>query len=164
MHRFGDRLRTMEAVVRSGSHQLRPRPVRNGLRRRPEAGRFADDTFFGRVERRLGKVAGPIPRTEFQVPVLETLKGSLPGSIIVSQEGGTDRLCFKSGMGDDPHLMEPGESCLLFTRPWASRGWHSVLSGYGKHEFAGPGDADQFRDRFTEAIRNEIPFVLPGTR
>ena len=125
---------------------------------------FADDNFFGRVERRLEQVAGPIPRTQFQVMVMETLKGSVSGSVVVSQGGGTDRRCFKFRMADDPHLMEPGKSYLLFTKPAASQGWHSALSGYGKHEVAGPGDADRLRERFPEAIRHEIPFALPGTK
>ena len=125
---------------------------------------FADDVFFGRVERRSGQVAGPIPRTQFQVTVLETVKGSLSGSVVVSQEGGTGPFCIKSRMADDPHLMEPGKSYLLFTRVWVSRGWHSVASGYGKYELAAPEDADQLLKRFTEAIENEIPFVLPGSR
>lgn len=125
---------------------------------------FASDIFFGRVNRRLGQVADPIPSTQFQATVLETLKGDLSGSVIVSQGGGTDRFCFKFRMADDPHLMEPGKSYLLFTKPWTSRGWHSVVSGYGKHEVAGPQDADRLRERFTEAVRNEIPLVLPGPK
>ena len=125
---------------------------------------FADDIFFGRVDRRLGQVDGPVPRTQFRVTVLETLKGSLSGPIVVSQEGGTDRLCIKFRMADDPHLIESGKTYLLFTKRWDSRGWHSVLSGYGKYEVAESGDADRFRERFTGAIRNEIPFVLPGSQ
>ena len=111
-----------------------------------------------------GAGADPIPSTQVQVTVLETLKGSLSGSVIVSQGGGTDRFCFKFRMADDPHLMEQGKSYLLFAKPWISRGWHSVLSGHGKHEMVGSEDADRLRERFTEAVRNEIPLVLQGTR
>ena len=122
---------------------------------------FSDDVFFGRIERRLGQVSGPVPRTQFQVTVLETLKGSVSGSVVVSQEGGTGRFCIKSRMADDPYLMESGKSYLLFTKLWPSRGWHSIVSGYGKYELVAAEDAERFRDRFTEAIQNEIPFVLP---
>ena len=103
---------------------------------------FADNVFFGRVERRRGQVAGLIPTTQSQVTVLETLKGSVSGSVAVSQHGGTDRFCVKVRMADDPHLMEPGKSYLLFTRLSASRGWHSVVSGFGKYELAAPQDSD----------------------
>ena len=125
---------------------------------------YADYVFFGRVERRRGQVDGPIPRTQFQVTVLETLKGSVSGSVVVSQDGGTDRFCIKSRMADDPYLMEPGKSYLLFTRFRPSEDWHSVVSGFGKYELAAPEVADQLRERFVEAIENEIPFALPGSR
>ena len=45
---------------------------------------------------------------------------------------------------------------------WDSRGWHSVLSGYGKNELDGPDDVDGLRERFTEAIGHEIPLVVSG--
>ena len=131
-----------------------------GFRHDRKLAGFSDDIFFGWVESRLGQVLGPIPRTQFQVTVLETLKGSVSGAVVVSQEGGTERFCIKSRMADASHLMEPGRSYLLFTRRWSSRGWHSVLSGYGRYELAAPEDADRLRERFTEAIENEIPFLL----
>lgn len=126
---------------------------------------FADDIFFARVERRIGETNGDLPRTQFQVAVLETLKGNLSGSVVVREDGGTDRLCFKFRMADNPVLMEPGSRYLLFTkRPFESSNWHYVLSGFGKYEVTGPRDAARLRERFAEAIKNEVPFSLSGSQ
>ena len=126
---------------------------------------FADDIFFGRVERKTGQTNDDFPSTQFQVLVLDTLKGDTSGSIIVSQEGGTGRFCFKFRLADDPHLMEPGKEYLLFTkRVWDFSNWHYVLSGFGKYEVTGPEDTERLRERFAEAIKNEIPISLSGSQ
>ena len=124
---------------------------------------FADDIFFARVERRIGGTNGDLPSTQFQVAVLETLKGNASGSIVVREDGGTDRFCVKFRMADNPVLMEPGREYLLFTkRPFESSDWHYLLSGVGKYEVTGPEDTNRLRERFAEAIKNEIPFSLSG--
>ena len=126
---------------------------------------FADDIFFARVERRIGGTNRDLPSTQFQVTVLETLKGNASGSAVVSQEGGTDRLCFKFRMADDPVLMEPGREYLLFTMTSGDfNNWRYVLSGFGKYEVTGPEDTNRLRERFAEAIKNEVPFSLSGSQ
>ena len=50
---------------------------------------FASDVFFGRVTENMGQImAHRFPRSRFKVEVLEVLKGSLSGTVIVTQDGG----------------------------------------------------------------------------
>lgn len=132
---------------------------------------FASDVFFGRVTENLGQVlpeGSRNPRTLFNVEVMEVLKGSLSGTVKVSQAGGI----FKDGtpyrMMDDPDLLEPDKVYLLATKgpaPERNGGGYFILSsGYGKYEILeGTLDTEQaneLRTRFADAIENEIPFVL----
>ena len=73
----------------------------------------------------------------------------------------------------EPALLERGNSYLLVTRRSRERGWHTAASPHGRLLVRGvPGDAPPdevlnsshaggLRDRFTRAVEDEIPFVLP---
>ena len=114
-----------------------------------------------------------LPESQFRVQVLETLKGSLVGEVIVNQS-----VEFHVGSSQDEFmgehaLLERGNSYLLVTRTSEERGLHTVASPYGRKLIRGvskeaPGEevlnsthARELRSRFTRAIENEIPFALP---
>ena len=141
---------------------------------------FADDIFFGRVAEKVGQTTlGSYPQTDYRVEVLEVLKGSLSGTVAVSQQGGVmpDGACFR--MAGDPQLMEAGKSYLLATTriPAENGGGNLALSAggsYGKIELpAAAGEsgggilstahAGELRTRFADAIANQIPFDLDGS-
>ena len=121
---------------------------------------------------------GGTPQTHYRVEALEALKGSLSGTIAVSEQGGAWPGGAPFRMDGDPHLLEVGKSYLLATRhiPAENGGGHLVLSaggGYGKIELPeSPGGesggilattyAAELRTRFAAAIANQIPFILDG--
>lgn len=131
----------------------------------------ADSVFFGQVLERLGQTEEfGWPETQFSVKVLQVLKGSVAGAVTVNQQGGyrqEDNSLFR--MEGDPQLLETGGSYLLVTRPFQQKGWHTLVPGYGdiairvpKHakddEVLGSQHATELRERFTAAIKGQIPF------
>ena len=140
---------------------------------------FADDIFFGRVMGNAGQtMVGGTPQTHYRVAVLEALKGSLSGTIAVSEQGGVWPGGAPFRMDGDPHLLEAGKSYLLATHGSSAEngGGHLVISaggGYGKIELpeaageSGGGilstaTAGELRSRFADAIANQIPFDPSG--
>ena len=125
---------------------------------------FAEDIFFGKVTEKNGESAERgDPQTQYQVAVIEVLKGDVSGSIIVTQTGGTESDGTKFRMADDPVLMEAGEVYLFITREDKAKEWHHPGSGYSKiklevaedatrEEILRSEDANRLRVRFTEAI------------
>ena len=70
---------------------------------------------------------------------------------------------------DDPHLLESGKSYLFVTRLYNSRGWHTVVSGYGNllvdvSDNAEPSEvlesdsANALRKRFQDAIEGQTVY------
>lgn len=132
---------------------------------------LADSVFFGQVLEGLGQTEEfGWPETQFSVKVLEVLKGSAAGLVTVNQQGGyrkEDNSLFR--MEGDPQLLEPGNSYLLVTRTFQQKEWHTLVPGYGdiviripKHaksaEVLGSQHAGELRQRFTAAVKTQIPF------
>ena len=100
---------------------------------------FASDVFFGRVTENMGQImAHRFPRSRFKVEVLEVLKGTLSGTVIVTQDGGVfeDGASFR--MKGDLELLETGATYLLAVKgPSPERlgaGYLLITGGYGKYE------------------------------
>ncbi len=140
---------------------------------------FADSVYFGVVVERIGQFYDrggfhTIPETQFEVLVLETLKGSVSGEIVVNQTGGTRRNGSTIRMADDPDLLNIGTVYLFASRFSEQHKSHFLIDGYGNIPVKVPDDlaiasdsasaiiasphAAQLRTRFTGAIANEIPF------
>ena len=151
-----------------------------------ESAGFASDIFFGRVVEKSRQIMlDDFPKTLFKVEVLEVLKGSLSGVVIVGQGAGVVEDGTMFFMAGDTKLLETGEVYLLVVNgpaPERNGGGYSIVSGgYGKYEVlegtgesAGPADtggtgildtqkANELRIRFADAIENEIPYVLGDT-
>ena len=132
---------------------------------------FVQNIFIGRVLEELGQteVRG-WPETQFKVRVLDVIKGSVEGEIIVNQQGGvreSDGSIYRRE--GDLELLQPGRAYLFATRTFPEKEWHTVMPGYGdiKIEAADLGDdgkllksehADELRVRFKDAIENEIAY------
>jgi hypothetical protein len=133
---------------------------------------FADSVFFGQVLEELGNNRDfGFPETQFQVKVLEVLKGSLEREVIVNQIGGNYKGTFTLADGDP--LLEPGKNYLFVSRAASGKDdkqWHTVPNGYGDIPIQGVAkDASdeeildsphtkELRERFTFAVENEIPY------
>lgn len=76
----------------------------------------------GNKERDLG------PETQFQVEVIENIKGDLKGTIIVNQQGGykDDELYVFGDTDAESYLLKPGATYLLSTRVNDKEGWYTL--------------------------------------
>ena len=131
---------------------------------------LAQDVFFGRVVEKSGQTQEyGWPETQFEVEVLEILKGSLSGTVTVNQEGGSYNDDSNYRMEGVPVLLEPGNSYLFATRHLPEEDWHTVVPGFGsiklgiplnigKDEILGSEDVNILRERFTTAVNNQIPY------
>ena len=130
----------------------------------------ADDVFFGQVSKNNGQDNEMgLPQTQFSVTVLETLKGDVSETVTVNQQGGSRRDGGEFRMEGDPNLLEPGKSYLFVTRTSTKRGWETLVPGYGNllldvpdqaspEEVLNSADANRLREKFQDAIENEIPY------
>ena len=131
---------------------------------------LSHNVFFGQVESKSGSSwTKNLAETQFNVTVLETIKGSLSGDITVNQLGGTDGNGHKFRIEGDPDLLQSGKTYLFVTKANAAGDRHNNAPGYGNiildvpadasyREILSSEDANQLRTRFTEAYENEIPW------
>ena len=135
---------------------------------------FVQNIFIGRVLEKSGQTEEyGWPETQFKVRVLDVLKGTVEGEIIVNQQGGIwEEDGSKYRREGDPNLIEPGEFYLFATRYYDVEDWHTVMPGYGNIKVDAPAisdddallkseHAEELRARFKEAVENEIPYE-PG--
>ena len=135
----------------------------------------ADDVFFGQVSQKNGQDDEMgLPQTQFSVTVLETLKGDVSDNVTVNQQGGSRPDGGNFRMDGDPNLLEPGKSYLFVTRTYTTRGWETLVPGYGnllldvpeqagQEEVLNSADANRLREKFQDAINNEIPYDPRGS-
>ena len=134
----------------------------------------AHNIFFGQVIRESGntKQDGGAPQTQYEVEVLETLKGDLSGRVTVNQEAGFYDDGMEHHVEDEDYFLEAGKSYFFATRTSSRHGWHTVVPHYGdvkldvadsstKAEVMGSASAAEYKGRFTEAVKNAIP--IPWT-
>lgn len=153
----------------------------------------ADNVFLGRVAEEIGTFEVPsarspgapepqepeaptMPRTEFSVEILQNVKGSLSGTVTVSQSGGWveyaaqgryledgvepgDRVRELSLADGDP-LLQPGDIYLFVTGHNERGGYHQITApGYGNVPANSPQKRANLIERFTEARISQIdPF------
>lgn len=82
--------------------------------------------FTGRVESAAGtKALGPIPETQYSVFTTTSLKGDVPQSVTVNQQGGTKDGVYLSVNGDSP--LRVGQWYLFATRYLQAENWYTVV-------------------------------------
>lgn len=118
------------------------------------------NVFVGRVVAQIGTtLRDELPQTQFQIEVLENIKGSLGGRAVVNQQGGKvgDRLVLVDG---DP-LLRPGQVYLFATRPYTEKGWHTLVPRYGNIPIVDAQQRAGLVARFKKAMQEQIPY-RPG--
>ncbi len=134
---------------------------------------WAEDVFLGRVARKLGQIEEcGWPDTQFEVHVLEVIKGSLSGVVTVNQQGGYRKDGSIYRVDGDIAQLDPAGCYLFVTRHLAEKGWHTLVPQYGniklqlplgagmaKKEILTSSAAETLRSRFTAAVANQMPFV-----
>lgn len=122
------------------------------------------DIFVGRVVSKAGnKSLQRLPETQFQVDVLETIKGNLSGTVVVNQLGGYRGNQLVLFEGDK--LLEIGKTYLFATRNHPEEDWHTLVSGYGDLLISNEAGRASLTARFRKAVNEEIPLPAdPGVK
>jgi len=120
---------------------------------------WADNVFVGRVAGSAGTIyaASALPWNIYQVKVLENIKGDLPESVRVGQEGGFSIEQNAMLLMDNDKLLAPGKEYLFVTKA-DSRGWHTLVPGYGDIPIGASRQRRAITDKFKEAYAKEIPY------
>ncbi|MCP2195999.1 hypothetical protein [Williamsia deligens] len=91
---------------------------------------ISTNIFSGRVESALGaKALGALPETQFRVTAAVSLKGTVPSSLTLNQQGGITDGAYTSINGDRP--LRIGQWYLFYTRYLDSLNWYTVVSEDG---------------------------------
>ena len=120
---------------------------------------FADNVFIGKVIAQTGNETDDFPQTQFSVKVLENIKGNLDGTVTVNQFGGYEYANgekYLSLMEGDT-LLNPGKKYLFATKG-SAKGWLTLAAGYGKIPIKDEADHKKTKERFNEALEEEIPY------
>lgn len=87
--------------------------------------------FTGRVESAAGtKALGPIPETQYSVLTATSIKGEVPESVVVNQQGGVKDGTYISVNGDTP--LRIGQWYLFATRYLESEKWYTLVPVDGR--------------------------------
>ncbi len=120
---------------------------------------FADNVFFGRVSAQVGQRGSEsLPETQFKVDVLETIKGTLSGQVVVNQQGGHLRSTNELVLVGGDALLEPGTTYLFATKSYKATGWHTLIPEHGDVRVASVQSKDALGARFKRAATLQIPF------
>ena len=132
---------------------------------------IADNVFIGRVTKKLGRRTDRygFRETHFRVEVLESLKGPLPATVRIIDNGSTTDENGGIWIFEDALVLpEPGKSYLFVTLHDEENDTHTVISGgYGRIEIAGSENlqarevltskpAVELKARFTKAVEHQI--------
>lgn len=136
------------------------------------------NVFVGKVVKQIGnKDRGSGPETQYEVEIVENIKGDLQGVITVNQAGGyKDGVLYVMDDGSDhgseskkeSNLLHPGSTYLLATRYSNKYGWYTVNSHVNasklittdaskeKNELADLAVQDEKLQKLKIAYENEI--------
>jgi len=121
---------------------------------------IAQNIFIGKVVSEAGtKKLGRTPETQFNVEVVENIKGNLSGTVVVNQQGGYENKEKKNKVlveGDD--LLEPGKVYLFATRFHEGEKWHALVPVAGDVLIKDDVERTKIKERFLKAVKEEIPF------
>ena len=123
----------------------------------------ANNVFVGRVVEEVGtKTDRSQPQTQFDVEVIENIKGNLKGNIIVNHEAGLKEIDGKNYLyiteGDS--LIKPDNEYLFVTRYSDTNDWYTVAPAYGKLLITDEMEKQNQVKRFERAFANEVPLNL----
>lgn len=120
------------------------------------------NVFVGKVLREVGKKERGIgPETQFEVEIIENIKGGLTDTVIVNQQGG-----YKDGVlhivegvdddksGADEYMLRPGSTYLFATRHNEKENWHT-LNSYPTARKLLSANADASSDELKDIANND---------
>ena len=123
---------------------------------------FAQDVFIGRVAGESRDVdKEPVLETHFSVDVLETIKGSAKGRVLVAQPGGYLPGGNELRLMEGDQLLVPGRTYLFATRSDAE-GRRRLVPKFGDVLVQNSARRVELRRRFTAASSSPLPSPLQG--
>jgi uncharacterized protein with beta-barrel porin domain len=120
---------------------------------------YAEHVFVGKVIKQAGtkKISG-YPETQFEVQVLQTIKGDLDKTITVNQSGGYEGNELTVVNGDS--LITPGKTYLFATKYLESENWHTLVPKYGDIVINNEREKTELIEKYKKAYDNQIPFKI----
>ncbi|MFJ5718299.1 hypothetical protein [Neobacillus sp. NPDC093127] len=118
---------------------------------------FSDNVFFGKVIKQVGtKSLGGPPETQFEIEVLDNIKGELNGRIKVNQQGGFEgKYLF---LIDDDKLLLEDQTYLFATKYESNENWHTLVPVGGDIPVNSDEDRKELIEQYKKAYQEEIPF------
>lgn len=120
---------------------------------------FSDNVFIGKVMKQDGeKSLSGYPETQFNVEVIENIKGELTGTVKVNQQGGYswNKLIL---FDNDPLLVE-GKTYLFATKYLESENWYTVVPVHGDIPISNEKEQKELVEKYQKAYTEEIPFQI----
>lgn len=133
---------------------------------------FSSDIFIGKVIEKSGnKQTGDIPETQFEVEVIESLKGEAAGNVTVNQQAGYDEDGHFFTIDGDK-MLTPGKIYLFATVYDSAHDYYTLVPNAGdipltvKDEMSVSGHdnitydetSQKIIEEMKKGIENEIPF------
>lgn len=121
---------------------------------------IAHNIFIGKVISEVGdKKLDVIPETQFNVQVIENIKGNLNENITVNQqggnEGGKDK---KIVLMENDKMIEPGKVYLFATRYNAAEKWHTLIPAYGDIALDNDTKKKESVEKYKKAFKEQVEF------
>lgn len=121
---------------------------------------LANNVFIGKVISKAGdKKLDIIPETQFNVQVLENIKGSLKENIMVNQQGGYDSGNDKKlVLMENDKMIEPGKVYLFATRYNVDENWYTLIPEYGDKVLDNDTKKKEAVGKYKKAVNEQIEF------
>jgi hypothetical protein len=119
---------------------------------------FSDNVFIGKVIKQVDTRNDIYPETQFEVQVLDNIKGELSGNIKVNQAGGYDGE-YLFLMDGDP-LLKEGQTYVFATRYLKEENWHTLIPVGGDIPFHNEAEKKELIEKYKLYYKEEIPFKL----
>ena len=118
---------------------------------------FSDNVFVGKVIKQVGtKSLSVYPETQFEVEVMDNIKGELIGTVKVNQAGGYEGENLFL-MEDDKLLIE-GKTYMFATRYLKEENWQTVIPVGGDIPVTSDEENKELIEKYQKAYKEEIPF------
>lgn len=117
---------------------------------------WSDSVFIGKVVEQTGtKSLDGFPETQFNVEVIESIKGNLNGTVTVNQQGGYagNQLT----LIEDDTLLKKGKSYLFVTKYLEQENWHTLVPVYGNIEIQNEAHKLELLKKYQKAFEEQIP-------
>ncbi|SDW33652.1 hypothetical protein SAMN05444487_102276 [Marininema mesophilum] len=121
---------------------------------------WADNVFVGEVISKKGtkKFLRDTPETQFNVKVIENIKGELSGEVVVNQLGGYDGEERVLVAGDE--MIKESETYMFVVKYEDEHSFYNIATQYGHTKIDNQGEKDKLIKEYKTAFKNQVPFKI----